>query len=141
MQNSKAKFRIRCGPDFVQSCRPTGPSSSAFHFFVHFLVTYVFLAFWEGLWKIRLGESTSRQGVHPYISEWTSRQGVHPYINEWTPPSGCASVHRPMDFPLWDVLEALFLDFGGSFLGFWRLFFRDFGRALVFEKWHQKSIR
>ena len=60
------------------------------------------------------------EGVHPYISEWTSRQGVHPYINEWTPPSGCASVHRPMDFPLWDVLEALFLDFGGSFLGFSR---------------------
>ena len=75
-------------------------------------MSYVFLAFWEELWKIRVGEWTSRQGVHSYISEWTSRQGVHPYINEWTPPSGCASVHRPMDFPLWDVLEALFWDFG-----------------------------
>ena len=101
----------------------------------------------------RMDSSSWRASVHQPMDSSPGRASVHQRMDSTfrvcirTSPNGLPTVRRFGDtfWRFWrhflEILETLFRDFGDTFSRFWRHFFGDFGRALVFEKWHQKSIR
>ena len=101
----------------------------------------------------RMEYSRGRASVHQRMDFSPGRASLHQRMDSTsrvcisTSPNGLPTVRRFGDtfWRFWrhflEILETLFRDFGDTFSRFWRHFFRDFGHALVFEKWHQKSIR